>query len=102
MRALRVILLTSLLFFLASGAFAENNPGGRSAGGKSYAATDFDFSGPMKTELLLIVVGVALLLARRRRGVSQTHVVGDEPPYTANVREVAGTEARPEKNRPFH
>ena len=104
MRALRVIFLTSLLLFLAGGAFAESNPGGRSQGSKSYSAPDFDFSGPMKTELLLIVVGAALLLARRRRGraLTQTHVVADDPRYTANVREVVGTEARPEKNRPLH
>jgi len=35
MRALRVIFLTSLLFFLAGGAFAENNPGGRSQAAKA-------------------------------------------------------------------
>jgi hypothetical protein len=104
MRALRVIFFTSLLFFLAGGAFAENNPGGRSQGGKSYAAPDFDFSGPMKTELLLIVLGATLLLARRRRvrAVSQTHVVLDEPRYTAKVHEVGGAEAASENNRSFH
>src|SRR5262249_41501807 len=103
MRALRVIFLTGLLFFLAGGAFAENNPGGRSQGAKSYSAPDFDFSGPMKTELLLIVVGAALLLARRRRGraVSQTHIVANEPRYTTEVRKVAGGEAAPENNRSF-
>ena len=71
---------------------------GRSQGGKSYAAPDFDFSGPMKTELLLIVVGAALLLARRRKGraVSHPHLVANEPHYTARVREVAGAEAAPE------
>jgi len=102
MRALRVIFLTGLLFFLAGGAFAENNPGGRSQGAKSYSAPDFDFSGPMKTELLLIVVGAALLLARRRRGraVSQTQVVADEPRYTAKVNEIV--RAAPEDTRPFH
>jgi len=104
MRALRVIFFTSLLSFLAGGAFAENNPGARSQGSKSYAAPDFDFSGPMKTELLLIVVGAALLLARRGRGraVSQAHLVANEPRYTAKVREVAGAEAAPESNRSFH
>ena len=104
MRAFRVILLTSLLFFLAGGAFAESNPGGRRQGGKSYLAADFDFSGPMKTELLLIVVGAALLLARRRRGraVSRTLVAADEPRYTAKVSEVVGAEAAPENNRSFH
>ena len=104
MRAFRVIFLASLLFFLAGGAFAESNPGGRSQGGKSYSAPDFDFSGPMKTELLLIVVGAALLLARRRRrgDVSQTQVVADEPRYPAKVREVGATGAAPENNRPFH
>ena len=104
MRALHVIFLTSLLFFLAVGAFAENNPGGRSQGGKSYAAPDFDFSGPMKTELLLIVVGAALLLARRWRGLapSQTHLVANKPRYTAKMREVAGAEGPPENNRSFH
>jgi hypothetical protein len=104
MRAFRVIFLISLLFFLAGGAFAESNPGGRSQGGKSYSAPDFDFSGPMKTELLLMVVGAALLLARRRRGraVSQTLVVADEPRHTAKVREVVGAEAAPENNRSFH
>ncbi len=104
MRALRVIFFTSLLIFVAGGAFAENNPGGRSQGGKSYAAPDLDFSGPMKTELLLIVVGAALLLARRHRGraLSRTHVVSNEPRYTAKVSEVAGAEAAPENNRSFH
>jgi hypothetical protein len=104
MRALHVIFLTSLLFFLAGGAFAENSPGGRSQGGRSYAAPDFDFSGPMKTELLPIVVGAALLLARRRRGraVSQTHLVANKPRYTAKVREVAGAEGPSESNRSFH
>jgi hypothetical protein len=74
-----VILLTCLLFFLAGGAFAENNLGGRSQG-RSHSAPDFDFSGPMKTELLLIVVGAALLLARRRRGraASQTHLAANK------------------------
>ena len=104
MRAFRLIFLTSLLFFLAGAAFAESTPGGRSQGDKSYSAPDFDFSGPMKTELLLIVVGAALLLARRRRGrtVSQTHVVADEPHYTAKVRKSVGAETAPEKHRPFH
>ncbi|MBV8135979.1 MAG: hypothetical protein JO121_10165 [Deltaproteobacteria bacterium] len=103
MRALRVILLTSLLFFLAGGAFAENKLAGRSQG-RSYAAPDFDFSGPMKTELLLIVVGAALLLARRRSGraASQTQVVADEPRYTAKVPELAGSEAAPENYRSFN
>ena|SRR6516164_9809115 len=103
MRALHVIFLTSLLFFLAGGAFAENSPGGRSQGGRSYAAPDFDFSGPMKTELLLIVVGAALLLARRRRGraVSQTHLAANKPLYTAKVREVAGAQGPSEDNRSF-
>jgi hypothetical protein len=103
MRALRLIFLTSLLFFLAGAAFAENNPRGRSQGGKSYSAPDFDFSGPMKTELLLIVVGAALLLARRRRGraVSHTHDVADEPRYTIKVSKVAGAEGAPENKRPF-
>jgi hypothetical protein len=103
MKALRVIILTGLLFFLAGGAFAENNRGGRSQG-RSYAAPDFDFSGPMKTELLLVVVGAALLLARRRRGraVSQTHLAANKPRDTAKVREVAGTEGPPEDNRSFH
>jgi hypothetical protein len=96
MRAFRVIFLTSLLFFLAGGAFAQSN--------KSYSAPDFDFSGPMKTELLLIVVGAALLLARRRggRAVSQTQVLADEPRYTVKVREVVGAEAAPENNRSLH
>ena len=103
MRALRLIFLTSLLFFLAGAAFAENNPGGRSRAGKSYSAPDFDFSGPMKTELLLIVVGAALLLARRRRGraVSHTHDVADEPRYTKKASKVAGAEGAPENKRPF-
>ena len=103
MRALRVIFLTSLLLFLAGGAFAENNPGARSQGGKGYAAPDFDFSGPMKTELLLVVVGAALLLARRRRGraMSKTHLVADEPPYSAKVREVAGATG-PENDHSFN
>ena len=104
MRALRVFFFASLLVFVAGGAFAENNPGARSQGGKSYAAPDFDFSGPMKTELLLIMVGAALLLARRRRGraVSQTNIVANEPRYTAEVRKVAGAKAAPENNRSFH
>jgi hypothetical protein len=104
MRTLHVIFLTSLLFFLAVGAFAENNPGGRSQGGKSYAAPDFDFSGPMKTELLLIVVGAALLLARRRRGraVSQTQLMANKPQYPAKVREVAGADGPTDNNRSFH
>ena len=103
MRALRVIFLTSLLFFLAGVAFAENKPGGRSQGGKSYSAPDFDFSGPMKTELLLIVVGATLLLTRRRRGraVSQTRLGVDEPRYTPKPSKVVGTEGSPENNRPF-
>jgi hypothetical protein len=46
MRVLRVIFLTSLLFSLAGAAFVENKPGGLSQGSKSYAAPDFDFSGP--------------------------------------------------------
>ena len=104
MRAARVIFLASLFFFLAGGAFAENNPSAGSQGVKSYAAPDFDFSGPMKTELLLVVVGAALLLARRRHGraVSQTHAVASEAPSTAKVRELAGAEAAPENGRPFH
>ena len=58
----------------------------------------------MKTELLLVMVGAALLLARRRggRAVSQTHVVANEPRHTAKVREVAGAEVAPETNRSFH
>jgi len=104
MRALRVIFLTSLLLSLAGGAFAESKTGNRNQGGKSYSAPDFDFSGPMKTELLLVVVGVALLLARRRRGraMSQTHVVAGEPRYTGKVSEVVGAEAAQENNRSFH
>jgi hypothetical protein len=96
-----MIFLTGLLLFLAGGAFAENNPvvGARA---QRYSAPDFDFSGPMKTELLLIVVGAALLLARRGRdrAVSQTQVVADEPRYTAKVSEIV--RAAPEDPRPFH
>jgi hypothetical protein len=101
MRALRVIFLTSLLFLLGGGPFAENNRGGLSQGGKSYAAPDFDFSGPMKTELLLIVVGAALLLPRWRKGraVSQTYGVAHGLRYMAKVREVGGKEAASENNR---
>src|SRR5215469_14249109 len=103
MRALRVIFLTSLLLSLAGGAFAESKTGNRNQGGKSYSAPDFDFSGPMKTELLLVVVGVALLLARRRRGraVSHTPDVADEPRYTKKASKVAGAEGAPENKRPF-
>ena len=58
----------------------------------------------MKTELLLIVVGAALLLARWRwgRAGSQTHGVADELRYRTNVREVVAVEAAPENNRSFH
>jgi hypothetical protein len=104
MRALRVIFLMGLFFLLAGAAFVENNPGALSRGGKSYAAPDFDFSGPMKTELLLIVVGAGLLLARWRRGRagSQTRGIADELRYRAEVREVVAVDAAPENNRSFH
>jgi hypothetical protein len=94
MRALRMIFLASVFFLLAGSAFGESNQGVYSQGGRTSAAPDFDFSGPMKSELLLIVVGAALLVARRRMGrsVSQTYVKADEPRQTAEVRKVASAE----------
>jgi hypothetical protein len=58
----------------------------------------------MKTELLLIVVGAALLLARRHRAraVSQTPGVVDELRYKAKGREDVSAEAAPENSRSFH
>jgi len=85
MRTLRVIFLASLFFVFATSAFAGNSQGGNqtanSQGGKTYAAPEFDFSGPMKSELLLIVGGAAFWLERRRRrrAVSQNRVAAAEP-----------------------
>jgi hypothetical protein len=72
MRALRIIFFASLIFALAGSAFAKNGQGGnnkgdKTEGGKSYAAAEFDFSGPLKYELLVIAGGGVLLLERRRR-----------------------------------
>jgi len=77
MRALRVIFLACLIFALAGSAYAKNDKGnngngnggnnGSKANGQSYAAPEFNFSGPLKYELLVLAGGAVLMLERRRR-----------------------------------
>lgn len=79
MKTLRVIFLACMIFALAGSAFAKNDKGnngnGNGNGGnngskgnsQSYTAPEFDFSGPLKYELLVIAGGAVLLLERRRR-----------------------------------
>ena len=74
-----LIFLACLIFPLAGSAFAKNNKdkgendngnGGKSANSKSgqiYAAPEFNFSGLLKYELLVLAGGGLLLLKRRRR-----------------------------------
>jgi hypothetical protein len=76
MRGLRVIFLASLIFALAGSAFAKtdkgnngngNGNGGNKGDGQTYAAPEFNFSGPLKYELLVLAGGAVLLQERRRR-----------------------------------
>jgi hypothetical protein len=75
MKVFRVIFLGCLIFVLAGSAFAKNDKdnGGKGEGGKggkggeTYKVPEFNFSGPLKYELLVLAGGSVLLLERRRR-----------------------------------
>jgi len=76
MRALRVIFSVCLIFALAGSVFAKNDKGnngngngngGNSGNGQTYAAPEFNFSVPLKYELVVHAGGAVLLLERRRR-----------------------------------
>jgi len=74
-----VIFSVCLIFALAGSVFAKNDKGnngngngnggnnGSKANGQSYAAPEFNFSGPLKYELPVLAGGAVLLLERRRR-----------------------------------
>jgi len=74
MRVFRVIFFACLILTLAGSAFAKNDKdkgdkyeGGKGGkGGEKYEAPEFNFTGPLKFELL-VVAGVSVVLLERQR-----------------------------------
>jgi len=75
--------LACLIFILGGSAFAKNDNGnngngkgngGNKGSGQTYAAPEFNFSGPLKYELLVFAGGGVLLLARRPRCAARSAV----------------------------
>jgi hypothetical protein len=113
MRTLRVIFLACLIFALAGSVFAKNDKGnngngngnsgdnGRKGNGQSYSAPEFNFSGSLKYELLILAGGAVLLFERRRRRhrvslISEAQPADDPQPSGACARDLS---TRPFFNR---